>query len=269
MRGAYWLFLSTLAVWAAACTSPPLSQPSPSPTLASPPAQSPTPTLTLTASPTNTPTPTATATAQSALQSAPSLCSPLADHEIEKLPQFVSNPYNPPVTSNKELRHHGVDFAYFQRDGERASIGDTSVTAILPGRVASALHDRLPYGNMVIIETPYAQLPADLVAFLQIETGTSLYHLYAHMRDTPLVSLGDNVICGQQVGNVGDSGFSFDQAHLHLETRLGPAGAVFPSMVFYDTTATQEQMDAYVLWRTSGQFVHFDPMSLFTEYYRP
>jgi hypothetical protein len=33
-------------------------------------------------------------------------------------------------------------------------------------------------------------------------------------------------------------------------------------MRFYDTRATQEEMDNYVLWRTSGVFRHFDPMVL-------
>jgi hypothetical protein len=53
-----------------------------------------------------------------------------------------------------------------------------------------------------------------------------------------------------------------DIPHLHLETRLGPAGQVFESMRFYDTRATQEEMDTYVLWRTSGIFQHFDPLQL-------
>ncbi len=53
-----------------------------------------------------------------------------------------------------------------------------------------------------------------------------------------------------------------DIPHLHLETRLGPAGQVFESMRFYDTRATQKEMDTYILWRTSGIFQHFDPLQL-------
>jgi hypothetical protein len=53
-----------------------------------------------------------------------------------------------------------------------------------------------------------------------------------------------------------------DIPHLHLETRLGRAGTVFESIRFYDTRATIEEMDNYVLWRTSGVFRHFDPMAL-------
>jgi hypothetical protein len=33
-------------------------------------------------------------------------------------------------------------------------------------------------------------------------------------------------------------------------------------MRFYDTRATVEEMEAYVLWRTSGVFQHFDPLYL-------
>ena len=74
-----------------------------------------------------------------------------------------------------------------------------------------------------------------------------------------MVALGERVIACQGLGVVGMSGkkkcscFSF-------ETRLGPAGYVFESMRFYDTSATQAELDTYVLWRTSGTFQHFDPM---------
>jgi hypothetical protein len=55
-----------------------------------------------------------------------------------------------------------------------------------------------------------------------------------------------------------------DIPHLHLETRLGPAGTVFESMRFYSTSATIKEMENYVLWRTSGVYRHFDPMDLFS-----
>ncbi len=85
--------------------------------------------------------------------------------------------------------------------------------------------------------------------------------LYAHLDQPPLVSLAERVAGCQLLGEVGMSG-NTDIPHLHLETRLGPAGQVFESMRFYDTRATQEEMDAYVLWRTSGIFQHFDPLQL-------
>ena len=65
----------------------------------------------------------------------------------------------------------------------------------------------------------------------------------------------------QSLGVVGMSG-NTDIPHLHIETRWGPPGQVFESMRFYDTRATVEEMDAYVQWRTSGVFQHFDPLYL-------
>jgi len=139
------------------------------------------------------------------------------------------------------------------------------VQAVLAGVVASALEDLYPYGNMIMIETPADRLPPELVEQLSAESGESLYILYAHMNTPPLLKLGDRVQACQPVGEVGMSG-NTDIPHLHLETRLGPAGTVFESMRFYDTRATQEEMDNYVLWRTSGVFRHFDPMVLFSYY---
>lgn len=139
------------------------------------------------------------------------------------------------------------------------------VQAVLSGDVASALEDHYPYGNMLMIETAVDKLPPELVTYLGIGTGESLYTLYAHMNAPPLVKFGEQVQACQLVGEVGMSG-NTDIPHLHLETRLGPAGAVFKSMRFYDTRATQEEMDNYVLWRTSGIFQHFDPMRLLSYY---
>lgn len=137
------------------------------------------------------------------------------------------------------------------------------VQAVLPGRVASMLEDLYPYGNMVIIETPAEKLPLDLLEQIGLEPNKSLYILFAHMNASPLVKLGETVQACQPLGEVGMSG-NTDIPHLHLETRIGPPGVVFKSMRFYDTRATQEEMDNYVLWRTSGVFRHFDPMVLFS-----
>ncbi len=46
--------------------------------------------------------------------------------------------------------------------------------------------------------------------------GDEIWSLYAHMRDTPTLSVNDNVSAGQVIGRVGNTGFS-DGAHLHHE----------------------------------------------------
>lgn len=136
------------------------------------------------------------------------------------------------------------------------------VQTVLPGVVASAIEGLYPYGNMVMIEVANKDIPTDLVARIEIEKDESLYVLYAHLNQPPLVKIGDQVEACQPIGEVGMSG-NTDIPHLHLETRVGPAGQMFESMRFYDTRASQEEMDTYVLWRTSDVFRHFDPMKLF------
>ncbi|MGB9673475.1 MAG: hypothetical protein ACPL3P_04995, partial [Anaerolineales bacterium] len=70
----------------------------------------------------------------------------------------------------------------------------------------------------------------------------------------------------QMLGRVGNSG-NATVAHLHLETRMGVAGMVFPSMAYYTKDATSEERSAYLWWRTSGNFKHFDPLLIFSWVY--
>lgn len=188
------------------------------------------------------------------------LCSPLLIHPLDELSEIIGSPYSPPPPNRKEERHHGVDFAYYHY-GERDTMLGEPVQSVLPGVVVASLEDCNPYGNFVIIETPRAWLTWEIIKYLNISLGQSLYLLYAHLDKAPLVKIGDRVEACQQIGEVGMSGFT-EIPHLHLETRLGPGGKRFEVMRFYDTRATQEEMDNYVLWRTSGLFQHFDPMIL-------
>jgi murein DD-endopeptidase MepM/ murein hydrolase activator NlpD len=192
------------------------------------------------------------------------MCSPLGDETIPSLWEIITNPYDPPPVGS-DAHHHGVDFAYYRR-GDRLSIQGEVVQTILSGRVAASVQDRLPYGNMVIIETLQESLPISIVESIDISPGESLYTLYAHMEGTPQVGLGDRVECGQVLGTVGTTGYHIVNPHLHLETRIGLSGEVFDSMTYYDTGATQEEMDNYLRWRLSGEFKPFDPMLLFAAY---
>jgi hypothetical protein len=49
---------------------------------------------------------------------------------------------------------------------------------------------------------------------------------------------------------------------LHVETRIGPAGARFASLAHYDNRATPEEMGLYCLWRISGLFQLVDPLAV-------
>ncbi|MBE0696390.1 MAG: M23 family metallopeptidase [Anaerolineaceae bacterium] len=159
------------------------------------------------------------------------------------------------------------------------------VLAVLSGRVAGIIRDREPYGNAIIIETSLDVLPADRLTMLMIPTPAptvqpaaslfcpagkedaydssrrSLYLLYAHLNKTPEGSIGDQVSCGQPIGEVGTSGKSVN-AHLHLETRVGPADATFLVMAHYENDASTEEMHTYCTWRVSGLFQMFDPLNL-------
>jgi len=179
---------------------------------------------------------------------------------LATLTEIISSPYEPPPPG-KDERHHGVDFFYYNHGG-RSAIEGEGVQAIMSGRVVASMQDRLPYGNMVIVETPYEWLPKNIIQAIPIPTGSSVYHLYAHFAENPQVSLGEQVECGLPLGHVGKSGYVVPIAHLHLETRIGPPGITFENMVFFDTQATPEEQAAYTRWRTSGEFQHFDPLIL-------
>lgn len=190
-------------------------------------------------------------------QPEPRLCSPLADTPLEQLSTIIADPYRPPPPGS-EARHHGLDFSYY-RKFNRATIEGAGIQSVLEGFVAAVIADRFPYGNMVIIETPASLLPSKMAALIQMGEGESLYVLYAHMERPAALRLGDNVEACQPLGKVGRSG-NAGGPHLHLEMRLGPAGARFAGMAYYLPWASQEERENYVLWRTSGLFRHFDPM---------
>lgn len=159
----------------------------------------------------------------------------------------------------RDDEHHGLDLGYYTRDGELFT--GTPVLAALEGTIASVIHDRPPYGNMVMIETPYEKIPARVIAQEQISPGNSLYTLYAHLQNLQPLEIGQPVTCGQQLAETGLTGFT-GGPHLHFETRWGTANSTFPAMGFYRADLTPEENQYYTLWRMSGKFKLFDPMIL-------
>lgn len=217
------------------------------------PSASATSTLTITPFPSTTPT----------ILTKTEVCSPLLDHELAQIESYVSTPFADAIGSNLETGHHGLDFSYFSKDGVGPPIDGNPVQSVLNGRVAGLGFDRLPYGNMIVIETAFEILPAEITAIYDMQAGSSLYLLYAHMLEAPVLQMGDQVDCAQMIGKVGGSGFS-GNPHLHLETRVGPSNLILPTMIFYDTTATLKEQEAYQDWRFAGPFELFDPLGLLT-----
>ncbi|KAF0108496.1 MAG: hypothetical protein FD146_1070 [Anaerolineaceae bacterium] len=222
------------------------------------PAPTPTPALTDTPLPTATlpPSPTPTATVTPVPVSA--ICSPLTWHPLDELPLVVSWPFNP----DKDVRHFGVDLSHWHFKDETSSLHEP-VQAALDGKTAGVVSDRLPYGNMILIETPYTQLSPALIERLEIPPGQSLYHLYAHLADPPAFQIGQPVSCGQFLNRVGLTGWAVT-AHLHFETRWGPPDFTFTVMAYYTADASPEEMANYETWFSSGLYQAFDPMILLT-----
>jgi murein DD-endopeptidase MepM/ murein hydrolase activator NlpD len=243
-------------------TSIPSNTPSPQPTVTS----------------TSTPVPTETPVPR--LQ----VCSPLEGFTLETLPEILSNPYNPPRPGD-DRPHHGVDFSFY-RYGDRIGMLRLPVHAVLTGTVAMVNPDRFPYGYTLLIETPLDAIPQDWIERMPIPTPAptlpftspltcppydpdpawdtserSMYLLYAHLNLPPEFKPGDTVECGQQIGEVGNSGNSINE-HLHLEVRLGPRGARFESMGHYDNKVSDLERYHYCVWRISGLFQMIDPGKL-------
>ncbi|MDK2982182.1 MAG: hypothetical protein PWQ55_2529 [Chloroflexota bacterium] len=273
--------LMLAALLASGCAS---AQPAPAEAATQTPAPA-TPAPTLTLPPTQTPVPP-TATPETIK----AICSPLDQVTLAELNDIITQPYKTPRPKNDD-GHHGTDFAFF-RFHDIIGIEGLPVDAALPGEVVTVLINRDPYGNGVIVETPLDQLDPALVAALSLpeaqptvvpdprvncpaagelnftlsDTERSIYILYGHLRDTPLVQVGDTVACGQELGVVGNSGIS-SNAHLHFETRIGPSGARFESMAYYTLSSTEAERYNYCVWRVSNLFQLFDPMILLTSQY--
>lgn len=160
----------------------------------------------------------------------------------------------------EESTHHGVDLGYYTRD--KKLFTGTPVLAALDGKIAAVIHDRPPYGNMVILETSFERIPVNVIASQKIPAGDSLYTLYAHMQNLQPLEIGQSVTCGQQLAETGLTGWT-GGPHLHFETRWGPTGQFFASMAYYVADTTDDERANYEKWRMSGVFHLFDPMELF------
>ena len=215
------------------------------------------------------------------------VCSPLAGETLSELTEIITQPFKPPRAGQdvENDDHHGVDFAFYRRK-DLLSIDDLPILSALDGEVVTIINDKFPYGNAIIIEThmdslspilldqlnpPSTQptvvpdpkfnwVPGEL-PFQLSETSRSLYIYYAHLKYPTDFKTGDKVTCGQQIGQVGNTGDS-SNPHLHFETRIGPSGARFESMAYFTAQSTQSERYNYIVWRVTNLFQLFDPMVL-------
>jgi len=272
-------------MWGASACQP-VAIPSPTATAGLPTATQPSPTASISPSTTLTATPGATSTPQATAPAYTRLCSPLQGESLDDLasPDMLKNPFQPPRPGD-DGGHFGVDFAYWTRADGSSMLG-LPIYSALDGVVAAVIDNRQPYGNAIIVETSLAQIDPDRLSALPVQAydptrplqpptsltcpaydfspsgkSLSLYLLYAHMRQPAEFTAGSRVACGEQIGQVGTTGNSVNE-HLHFEARIGPSGVQFTSLAHYDTSATQEEMRNYCLWRLSGAFMAFDPMLL-------
>ncbi len=219
------------------------------------------------ASPTPAPPQTATPSLQpTELALTPLLCSPLAVQALENIAEIITQPYLAPRQLDdgtyKDDAHHGLDLGYYTRAG--INFTGTPVLAATQGTIAAIILNRPPYGNAILIETPFAQIPAHLISAQNIPAGYSLYSLYAHLQNLSPLQLGQTIACGQQIAETGLTGFT-GGPHLHFETRWGPPGQVFNSMAYYQADTSAEERANYISWRMSGTFRLFDPMILLSQ----
>ena len=213
-----------------------------------------------------------------------SVCSPLEGETLSSISEILTQKFIMPRPGNDD-GHQGLDFAFYRRN-EKVGIEGLQVLAALKGKIVAVINDRWPYGNAVIIETPLKMISPELLAQIQppsleptvvpsprvncpqgelsFSTDTedrSLYLLYGHLLNPLPQLVGEEIECGQIIGEVGNTGYS-SNPHLHFETRIGPSGASFDSMAYYTVQSTISERYNYCVWRVSNLFQLFDPMAL-------
>jgi len=235
------------------------------------------------------PTPTNTFTSEPVEVSTPAIpsitySSPLVDYSIDELIDMISNLYNPPKPGSDDP-HQGVDFSIVDPKLGYAIKGST-VQVILSGEVVMVMNDRFPYGNSILIETPFESLPSSWKDFIgklpspalfevkqaltcpegwdKSQNGNhdlSLFILYAHLDEVVEWEVGDQILNGEVIGAIGNSG-NVLAPHLHIEMRYGDSESLTGSMAHYHVTASEDEMAIYCRWRVSGWYRLVDPMGL-------
>jgi murein DD-endopeptidase MepM/ murein hydrolase activator NlpD len=133
-----------------------------------------------------------------------------------------------------------------------------TVLAIAYGTVVAAGKTE-EFGNFVIIEYRYENLPPEVREALGLQPGQSMYVQYQHLANGSIpadkIYPGATVTAGQVVGAMGNTGIvtktaTDDGTHLHLEIHIGASdafgskwGGGLDNNTFYDSTT---------FWKSTG-----------------
>lgn len=128
------------------------------------------------------------------------------------------NPYRKHPISGIIRPHRGADIV---------GKSNTQILAVADGTVTVSSFDAGGYGNWVEIEHNL--------------NGQVIRTRYGHMRDAPLVKVGDTVTAGTVIGIQGQTGGATGD-HLHFEVRInGEAVNPLPYLLGVETIATYQQ----------------------------
>lgn len=119
------------------------------------------------------------------------------------------------------------------------------------------------YGNVAIMEYSFDALPELARQALGLQSGRSVYMLYAHMKDAPISSPGTPVGLGQMLGEVGSTGNSTG-AHLHYEVRIADSGTIQAGVMCSDVSCGASKRDPLPrsgIWN-SGNYPTVNPSGM-------
>ena len=212
------------------------------------------------------------------------VCSPIRGINFSELPNIVSYTYTSP-SPYVESGHPAIDLGLYHYK-DYSFFPSFPIQAIISGKAVLVQQDLNPYGNMIMTETRFSELQPSFLSSITQPTPLppsyitidercpvsgpaitwnkeelSLYVLYAHMVEKPDLKPGDQVACGQFLGNAGKSGHAAEE-HLHLEIRIGPSNASFKSIAAYKQPASPAERYNYCIWALSGVFQSIDPSIL-------
>lgn len=114
------------------------------------------------------------------------------------------------ITSWPSASHNGVDYGFKGVEG-------AEIVAAKGGKVVTVVSSKDPAYN-TLRPYPTTLTNDDYGNYVVIEDEDGKRYIYAHMQSTTDIKVGDNLIVGDTLGYVGNTGFSTGP-HLHFEMK--------------------------------------------------